>query len=367
MVKVFFDHQKFSEQKFGGITRYFSALIDAVKADPDFDYRLGALYSNNHYIRNEDLLLNNALGRWIFKRKPRRIYKWNKQYSKYLIGKNDFDVLHPTYFHPYFLKRTKKPYVMTMHDMIYEALPEYFTNTEPLPYQKKITTGNASAVIAISESTRQDLIKYLDVPPEKIRMIHHGLDLKAPLPVEKMPGLPENYILFVGERGNYKNFFRFVEAGAELLQEFKDLHLVFAGGGPFQVADSLAVQRLGIQARCLQFDVNDAQLNYLYQQARVFVFPSLYEGFGYPLLEAFKNGCPIAASDASCFPEIGGDAVSYFNPYDQHSIYTVVRSVLSDSTSRNSLISKGSERLKLFPIEKQQQATLDLYREVAGK
>ncbi|PTQ99292.1 glycosyltransferase involved in cell wall biosynthesis [Mucilaginibacter yixingensis] len=367
MVKVLFDHQKFSEQRYGGITRYFAALIDALKTDPEFDYRVGALYSNNYYIRNEHLPLNNFVGRWLLDGDARRQYKWNKQYSKRAIGGSDYDVFHPTYFHPYFLKRVKKPYVITMHDMIYEALPEYFTNTDITPRHKQQTTERADAVIAISESTRRDLMQLLNIPAEKITMIHHGLDLQTPLQFEPVPGLPENYILFVGERGNYKNFFRFAEACAQLLREYPDLHVVLAGGGQPQVADALAIQRLHLNNRCHQYNVTDAQLNYLYQHAQVFVFPSLYEGFGYPLLEAFKAGAPVAASNTSCFPEIGGDAVQYFNPYETAEIYQAIKAVLDDSTLRTGLINKGGERLKLFPVEKQKAKTLELYRKVAGK
>lgn len=367
MVRILFDHQKFSEQKYGGITRYFAGLMQAIKANPDFEYQLSALYSSNYYIRNEKLPLNNFLGRLLLDGEPKRAYKWNKQYSKIKISKSDYDVFHPTYFHPYFLKRVKKPYVLTMHDMIYEALPEYFTNTDALPRQKKQTADQAAAIIAISESTKKDMINLLDVAPEKITMIHHGLDLDAPLVTESIPGLPENFILYVGERGNYKNFFRFAEAAAALLHEYKDLHIILAGGGPLQIADALTIDRLKIGDRTHQLNVSDAQLNYLYQQAQMFVFPSLYEGFGYPLLEAFKAGCPIAAGNTSCFPEIGGDALAYFDPYQTDSIYQTIKSVLTDSVMCQTYITKGHEQLKMFPIEKQAAQTLALYKKVAGK
>lgn len=361
MVKILYDHQKFSEQKYGGITRYFAALMDGIKQHPGFEYQLAALYTSNYYIRDEPLPFNNAIGRWLIKGNAKREYKWNRQYSKMLIERGDHDVFHPTYFNPYFLKRVKKPYVLTMHDMIYEVMPENFPATDPTPLHKKLTTDAATAVIAISESTKKDLIRFLNVPEEKITMIHHGLDLEAPLIVEPIPGLPENFILFVGERENYKNFSRFSEAAAELLNQYPDLHIILAGGRPLQT------ENLPFAERYLQLNVSDAQLNYLYQKALLFVFPSLYEGFGYPLLEAFKAGCPIAASDTSCFPEIGGNAVAYFNPYDVGSIYKSMRSVLTDSTVREGYIAKGSERLKFFPVQKQVEQTLDLYRKVAGE
>ena len=365
MTRILYDHQNFSEQKFGGITRYFAGLMEGVKQHPDFSYQLGALISNNHYVRQEKLPFENSFMRPVFDAKPSRIYKWNKVYSKRLIKKGDFDVFHPTYFNPYFQNLIQKPFVLTIHDMIFEVLPEYFALDDPLPYQKKLLSEKAAALIAISESTRTDLINILNIPPEKIRVIHHGLNLNKPLVMEQIANLPENYILFVGLRSHYKNFFRFLDAAAGLLHEFKDLHIVCAGGGPFKVADTLAIERQHLQKRCIQMDVSDAQLNYLYRQAMVFAFPSLYEGFGYPLLEAFKAGCPVTASNTSCFPEIGGEAVAYFNPFDTAGIYNSLKNVITDSEQCGDLISRGNERLKMFPVEKQVEQTLALYKEVS--
>jgi glycosyltransferase involved in cell wall biosynthesis len=365
MTKILFDHQNFSLQKFGGITRYFAGLIESIKHHPDYSYQLGVLISNNQYIKNEKLLFENSLIRPFFNAKPSRIYKWNKMYSKYLIRKDNFDVFHPTYYHPYFLKLIRKPYLLTIHDMTYEVLPEYFEPGDRVPYNKKITCEGAAALIAISESTRNDLINILNIPPEKIKVIYHGINLNHELIAEPIAGLPENYILFVGLRSSYKNFFRFIKAAAELIHKFNDLHVVCVGGGSFCVADLLAIQRLKIADNCIQMDVSDTQLNYLYQKASLFVFPSLYEGFGYPLLEAFKAGCPIAASNTSCIPEIGGDAIAYFNPYETGSIYDAMNSVLNDTNARTNYMQKGFERLQLFPIEKQAEKTLKLYNEIA--
>jgi glycosyltransferase involved in cell wall biosynthesis len=366
MVKVLYDHQTFSEQKYGGIPRYFAGLMNGIKQSPNFDYQLGALISNNHFLKGVKLPLDNSLMRPIFDAKPSRIYKWNKSYSKHLVKKGDYDVFHPTNYNPYFLKLVNKPFVLTVHDMTLEVLPEYFGADDPIPHYKKITCEAAESIIAISESTKTDLIDILGIPPKKIKVIHHGTEINAPLTTEEIPNLPENYILFVGLRGAYKNFFRFLNAAAELLDEFKELQIVCAGGGAFQTAEILAIERFGLQKRCTQMDVSDAQLNYLYQQAMVFAFPSLYEGFGYPLLEAFKAGCPIVASNTSCFPEVGGDAITPFNPYNVASIYNALKRIITDSDLCISQIQKGSERLKLFPIEKQVEQTLALYNEVAG-
>jgi glycosyltransferase involved in cell wall biosynthesis len=364
MTKVLFDHQKFSEQKYGGISRYFSSLIDGVKRDEQFELQLGVLYTDNYYIKDERQPLNNGFGKLLLRGKSPKIYKWNKQYSKYLIKKGDFDVFHPTYFNPYFLKLIKKPYVITVHDMIYERLPDYFLTGDLLPVWKKRTIEAATGIIAISESTRNDLIEVLNVPADKIKVIHHGIDLDTALVTETVAGLPDKYILFVGERNNYKNFFRYIECCKQLSIDYPQLHFVFAGGGPFQISDSDFINRFNLADKCIQLNATDAQLNYLYQNAALFVFPSLYEGFGLPLIEAFKAGCPVAASNNSSFPEIGGNAISYFNPSDVQSIINACKLLLDSDTVRANYITNAFERVKLFPLQKQIDATLNFYKSV---
>jgi glycosyltransferase involved in cell wall biosynthesis len=365
MIKVLFDHQKFSEQKYGGISRVFAHLIGGIKKSAGFESKLGVLYADNYYIKDEPQLLNNLIGRFFLKGKARRANKWNKRYSKYLIRKGDFDVFHPTYFHPYFLKYINKPYVLTVHDMIYERLPDYFPLTDPLPQWKKQTVQKAAGLIAISESTKKDLVEILNVPEDKVTVIHHGINLDMPLEIETVEGLPAKYLLFVGERGNYKNFFRYINCCAKLAVKYPDLYFIFAGGGKFQVSDADAIERLNLSRKCTQLNATDGQLNYLYQNAAFFVFPSLYEGFGLPLLEAFKAGCAVASSNTSCFPEIGGDAICYFNPMDEQSMLKAFKLLLDEPKLKTAYIAKGAERVKLFGLQKQIDATLALYKKVA--
>jgi glycosyltransferase involved in cell wall biosynthesis len=250
--------------------------------------------------------------------------------------------------------------------MIYERLPDYFPLNDQLPNWKKITVSSAAAVIAISESTKNDLIEILNVPAEKITVIHHGIEQELPLATQTVPNLPANFILFVGERSNYKNFFRFINCCGQLANVYPDLHFVFAGGGPFQILDSHFIARLNLQSKCIQLNVSDEQLNYLYQNATLFIFPSLYEGFGLPILEAFRAGCPVAASNTSCFPEVGGDAVSYFDPLNEQDMLVTLKKLLHDSNYRNGQIAKGLARVKLFPLHKQITETIALYKKVAN-
>ncbi|WP_442795837.1 glycosyltransferase family 4 protein [Pelobium manganitolerans] len=365
MRRIFFDHQKFSTQKFGGISRYFANIIGAIKENPDFDYLLGVANSDNFYIKDEQIPLNNALANQLLKSEfGFRRFRLNELYSKYLLGKNKFDVFHPTYYDPYFIKYLRKPMVTTIHDMTYERLPAYFWVQDPLTSQKRISAQRADKIIAISETTKQDLVEFLEVDERKIEVIYHGIDVFSPLALEPISNLPQNYVFFVGDRGGYKNFYLLLDAFALLANKHPDLHLVLAGGGKLVGADVEIINRKKLNTRVHHFQANDAQLNYLYQQAKLFVYPSLYEGFGLPILEAFKAKCPILLSDAACFKEIAQDAALFFGKHALDDLVYKIEQMLGDEVLRKNLIKKGTERLAHFPIEKSMEQTLNVYREL---
>lgn len=365
-MKVLFDHQIFSTQRYGGISRYFFNLNEGLNAIPGVSSSIAALYSENEYIQNSPVPLNNALGKKLFTGHNNRIYRWNGRYSSYKIKQAKFDVFHPTYYDPYFIKELKRPFVITVHDMIHELMGNQFTDNNEVVAQKKLLIDKAAAVIAISGYTQNDIIKFYPEAADKISVIHHGYQFSK-LSVEGQLTLPAKYLLFVGERYFYKNFTGFVKAIAGLLNKDKDLTLICAGGGKLTAAEQELFAQLDITSQVQQISATEAELCQLYQQAAVFVFPSFIEGFGLPLLEAFNAGCPVAASDNTCFPEIGGDAVAYFDPHNAESMRQAVKSILTDDSIRAEYIAKGSQRLKLFTIKKQVEQTLELYMAVADK
>lgn len=362
-MKILFDHQTFSTQRYGGISRYFFNLYKGFNNTPGVSGKIATLYSENEYIKESPVPLNNGFGKKVFAGHQNRIYRWNKRYSSLLIRKNNFDIFHPTYYDPYFLTDLKKPFVLTVHDMIHELMATEFTDNNKVIEQKKLLIEKAAAVIAISQYTKSDIIKFYPEAEAKIRVVYHGYEYKAGNKPANLT-LPHKYILFVGERYFYKNFVGMVKAIAGLLKQDSDLKLICTGGGKFTVAELDLFTDLGISDQCRQISATDTELHQLYQQATVFVFPSFSEGFGFPLLEAFTAGCPVAASDNSCFPEIGGDAAAYFNPNEEESIADTVSKLLADPALRQSYIQKGYERLKYFSIEKCVEETLAVYREV---
>jgi glycosyltransferase involved in cell wall biosynthesis len=365
MIRIFYDHQKFSTQKYGGISRYFASLLDAIENAEDFEYILGVYYSTNHYLQQKPWFLDNVLAEKLLESEhSRKIFKINEHYCKHLLGKNNFDVCHPTYYDPYFLERLHKPLVTTIHDMTYERLPEYFWANDPLTFHKRLSVEHANKIIAISETTKNDLLYYTTAKPEQIHVVYHGIDIETPLTFEPIPDLPESYLLYVGDRSGYKNFYLFMNAYAKIQEKFPDLQVILTGGGRLGIADMELIKRLKIGDKVRHIGATDEQLNTLYQKAVLFVYPSLHEGFGLPILEAFKTQCPILLSDTDCFREIAANAAEFFNPHDlDHLIHAITDLVLNES-KRRELVVKGNTRLLDFPIQKCTDETLAVYKEL---
>jgi glycosyltransferase involved in cell wall biosynthesis len=360
MIKVLFDHQIFDRQTYGGISRYFANLIRGSEGIEEIEIIKGWRYTNNYYLEQTPTIINELL-RATFLRNSKNTYKKNNSYCKRLLNSGNFDIFHPTYFDPYFLDQLTKPLVITIHDMTYEEMPEYFPNNDPLPTEKRLLANRADKIIAISETTKTDIIKHLQIDENKIHVIPHGIDHTAPA-YEEVENLPENYLLFVGSRSGYKNFFMLARAFKQLNEKHKDLVLMLAGGGPLESGDAEFLIRNGIFDKTRQISATDAQLNTLYKKAICFVFPSRYEGFGFPILEAFKNNCPVLLSNCSCFPEIAGDAALYF---DVNAIDDLIRQLMvliNNEAIRNTLIEQGQAKLQNYTLAKCTAATINLYK-----
>lgn len=355
----------FSLQRYGGISRYFANLYHSFKKGNDVIPDVPLLYSNNQYLQSETSLLPAFAGK-ILASKKSRLYKWNKIRSKAALRNNKFDLFHPTYYDAYFFKDLEKPYVITVHDMIYELYPHYFEAADRFVVHKEQVIRKADHVIVISTSTKNDLQRFYNIADDKISVIHHGF---YPETTARQPQgfTSTNYLLFVGDRVNYKNFQPFAEAIAPILQNDKSLQLICTGGGVFETAETVFLQKIGIAEQVMQINASNEELNFLYQHARLFVFPSLYEGFGFPLLEAFSNNCAVAASNTSSFKEVGGNAVAYFNPTDQQDILHTITAVLQQNELAGKLKAEGLLQLNKFLMHDCVQKTTAVYHQVLGR
>ncbi|MHB1180087.1 MAG: glycosyltransferase family 4 protein [Daejeonella sp.] len=362
MTKIFFDHQKFSTQKYGGISRYFANILTGIKSRPDFDYKLGVLLSDNYYLKRELKLSMRPTGIGILDDVlAKKSYQLNELYCNYLLKENKFDIFHPTYYDTYFIKKVKRPVVITIHDMTYERLPQYFWSEDKLTSQKRQNIERADKIIAISETTKRDLVRFSKADPDKISVIYHGID-NSELVFKHIKGLPPSYLLFVGDRGGYKNFHLFLKAFKQLEVNHPGLKVVLTGGGEFGISEKEFIRNLELGDKIAHITVTDEELNYLYSKALLFVYPSLHEGFGYPILEAFKAGCPVVLSDTECFREVGSEAAAYFAPLERDDLVQILDKLLSDISAREELIRKGTDRLKDFPLDISVAKTLDIYK-----
>ena len=359
-MKILYDHQIFSLQKYGGISRYFCELYSHLLTMDTIHPEISILYSENTYynkiFHNRQILPDKH-----FFGKTTIINKINECYCKNQIRIGKFDIFHPTYHNPYFLKTLKtQPYVLTVYDMIHELFPEMFKGDNTASQKKKVIEC-ATKIIAISENTKIDIIKLYDIDPEKIEVIPLATSLHKQYPDSTL-NLPQKYFLFVGNRWSYKNFNFFINSISSLLYEEKDLFMICAGGDGFSDAELSLFDDLKIRRKVLHVTINNERtLSQLYKNATLFVFPSLYEGFGIPVLEAFSCGCPVAASNCSSLPEVGGDAVNYFDPNNSDSIKNVVEDFVDNKALQDSLRIRGYQRLKLFSWEKTALKTKKVY------
>jgi glycosyltransferase involved in cell wall biosynthesis len=285
----------------------------------------------------------------------------NKQQSIELLKKQDFDIFHPTYYEDYFLEYIgNKPFVLTIHDMIHEVYPE-IQKEETTAIQKENLAKKATHIIAVSENTKKDVMDILDIPEQKISVIYHANSLTQKK--DTTLDIPQKYFLYVGERNGYKNFLFFVRAIAPILKQQKDIYVICTGR-EFKPIEIQLLESLNIREYFIHTFVEEDAFSEVYNKAIAFVFPSYYEGFGIPILEAFESSCPVLLSDASCFPEIAKDCALYFPPKDIKQFRQRIESVIDNPSLRESLIDKGKIRVQDFSWPKFANQTYEVYKRV---
>lgn len=324
------------------------------------------LFSNNEYIRNSDAVPSLPFFRGInFKGKMRILKFINKHKSLSVYKKNDFDIFHPTYYDSYYLKvKSNKPTVITFHDLIHE---KYLRHYKQVVKDKMTALKYVNKIIAISQNTKNDLMEYYGLPSDRIVVIPMASTFANQLGQtrKECECSVQSYFLYVGARKEgYKNFRFFVRAIAPLLINQSTYFLYCAGGGQFTMEEYLFFKELKIENNIKGFSGSDESLVKLYSTAIAFFCPSLYEGFGIPVLEAMNCGCPVACSQTSSLPEVAGDAALYFNPLDGDSILSSAILLITNANVRSNLIQKGFLRAKEFSWEKTANLTLQVYNDL---
>jgi glycosyltransferase involved in cell wall biosynthesis len=289
------------------------------------------------------------------------------------------DLYHtPHYVLPFF---TPCPSVVTVHDVIHLLFPQYLPSRMAVHYARfmiRRALEKASVVLTVSDSSKRDLLTFFDVNPEKIRVIPNGIPVSitqdlAPVQLERVKErflIKGRTVLFVGNIKPHKNLERLIAAFAKVLAhaEYEDLNLIVVGD-EISKYPSLrrAVERHQVRRNVRFFGfVPELTLVALYRLADVFVFPSLYEGFGLPPLEAMANGTPVITSNISSLPEVVGDAALTVDPYNIDEIAQAIRNVLDDAELRSRLVASGHARAGQFSWESSADQVHQAYQQVLG-
>ena len=283
------------------------------------------------------------------------------------------------YHSPYYLMpyRPGVPAVFTCHDQIPLIFPEYYRARQRLIYRfaHQLALNTARQTIAVSQSTKDDLRRFFHVNPDRIVVVHEGVDAHFQPPsraeidqVRATYALPDRYLLYFGSNKPHKNVPQLIEAFAKSgsSDQGSDIRLVIAGHWDERYPEAKqTVKRLGLKDS-VRFigPVKDADLPALYGDAEVFVFPSQYEGFGLPVLEAMACGAPVICSNRSSLPEVAGNAAVLIDPHDVSALAAALDEVGHDANLRVNLAQRSLEQAAQFTWEKAAQQTLDVYRAV---
>ena len=370
-MKVLLDPQIFNQQTYGGISRYYTEIFSELDKREDVEVVLPIYYTDNFYLKTSNLLSKNKIlvsfynVLSFFKISTKTLRKKrSEKLLKQVCRDNNYDVFVPTYYNPYFLDLIgEKPFVLTVYDMIHELFPEYFSD-DPFrvtEYKKKLIY-KATRIIAVSHNTKKDILRiFPDIDSEKIHVIHHGSSIK--IDEYSKGNLPKSYILYVGSRADYKNFRFLMNAIKPILKENPDLVLLAAGGGKFKDEEISYIEEKGLSQQIQQKNFEENELGQFYKNAKFFVFPSQYEGFGIPVLEAMACGCPIILSNSASFPEVAGDAGIYFDSTSEEDLRDKIRMLMDNDNLRTQFSEKGLEQVKKFDWKVAAEQCLEVYRQ----
>lgn len=358
-MKVIYDGVIFEKQLIGGISRVFSELINRVANEPDFEV---GVVTTRKWKSEFDFSASQA--QEVRLPDPRRFVRPNKLFGRYhkridrmlrsLYGAARYDLWHST---EYTAPAINMPSVVTIHDMIPELFPEYVPGgyVSYATKAKKKAIYEADAVIAVSGNTKNDILAcYPNLPDDKIRVVHNAYDknIFSPrnTPVEK-------YLLYVGGRSEYKGF----GVLRDCLNEWEPMTEYYLLSVGREMTDR-ELSDCNFRVKSVS-NISDSELAGLYSSASAFIYPSFYEGFGIPILEALACHCPVVASDIPTSREIAGSAPYYFNPGEKRELARAIESAVQ-GLEWNERLNRAEDVLSRYSWESSARQTVDVYKSV---
>lgn len=369
-MKVFVDARMLYKS---GIGRYIRNILqETLLLDKELTYLLAGSVEESSYFRAESLLSDLQIKSIDYNN---RIYTISEQVRGSILAFRhaSCDVFfYPHYNVPWLCPENS---VVTIHDLIHFKLKNFYNPGRVKAAGLVLKNGvcKAGRIIVISQSTKNDLMEmFPSLSPSKIQVIYQGVDPRIkPASITKVTNLKQKlglgkYILYVGNRLQHKNLGRLIKAYAEVIHEIHGLQLVICGSR-FKKRDEIdqLKQKYDLHGLIEVSSLSDDDLSALYTGAEAFVLPSLYEGFGLPVLEAMACNTPVIAANTSSLPEVVGDAGVYFDPYNIEEMSEQIYHVLKNGAIREKLIKQGLEQVKKFNWAKTAAETLDVFRQAA--
>ena len=355
--KIIFDYQIFLKQKYGGPSRYFVELNNNLNSNEFFDYQVmaplhinrhlkGSLFNKNNFFFFKKFNLNN-----LFK-------NFNQKVTLKKINSISNLIMHSTYYDLTYLDNVKCNKVVTIFDLIHEKF--YPKSKLKIEDVKSKAIEKADFFICISKNTQRDLIEYYNVKEEQTKVIY----LSSSLPKNNNINfnIDKNFFLFVGNREGYKNSKFIVNALSKYDKFKKNFKLYFFGGLKFSKEEINNFKDLGIYENIKHLGNDEKILPGLYKNALCLIYPSLYEGFGIPLLEAMENDCPILCCDTPAVKEIGENAAIYFEKENEESFIHNLDKIVYSSDFSDNLKKLGRQRRSFFSWKKCANQTEEVYK-----
>ena len=363
MIRVAFDHRIFVHQVYGGVSRYFCSTIPLL-GDHGVRTRVIAPLYLTAQLQTLDRSLVQGRRVEAGRIRAKLALGLGEALHRPLAAAWKADIVHETYYGLHRRAPRSARVVLTVYDMIHELFPDQFAN-DAVIRAKAAAVRRADRILCISESTRCDLLRFHPEAADRATVTLLGFDLPAS-PASPNPGAASTrpYVLYVGPRRGYKNFVGLLEAVAGSPAMKRAFDIVCVGGGDLAREENARIAELDLTDRVRQVEADDAALASWYQNAALFAYPSLYEGFGIPPLEAMAQDCPVVTMRSSSIPEICGDAAEYAEPNEDGSLRHALERVAFDSARRLALRAAGRDNLARFSWERTARETAQAYREL---
>ena len=363
-MRIIYDGTIFLSQPYGGVSRYISNLIKYISLSADVNV-IAPFHQNLHL---DDLKLVNSKNKYlgpISSITSKILSPCNFCLTRKEIFKLKPHIVHESYYNFCSVAPKLTKIVITVHDMISEKYPAFLPFYDSSRNAKKISIYRADHIICVSESTKKDLLNIYDLEEKKISVVYHGV---ADLDVgDSSFDIDERYfpfLLYVGQRWRHKNFDFLIKSFSQSSYLKSNFSLIIFGGPNFTSKELVFFEKLNILKKVMHITGDDVALDFLYRNASALIYPSLYEGFGLPIIEAMSRGCPVIASNIDSSIEIGGDGVIYFDPNSIEDFIFKAESLLSSTSNMRNLLLKGLKISKKFSLENSANKTLEIYKQL---